>query len=336
MEILRTDHRQREKVDIGWHYFAEMAVQKRLTAAETDVLKRIVEAGRAGQRRHGLRVLLHLRGFPGALPQGQCLALEKDEHLYALLRGLRVKLGYAHLPSEIPIGSTRQLEEGMTVTLAGRRGPSCRGRVAEVGESHWAVALDEDIPPTIAAGAAVDASLLRANDGEYAARLTISGTRLGSRAVYLPAYPGPGAQADAQLGPHRREHPLPGDGDVQAGAARTGSAEAAEHIQGPTVGMVLEGRLLDLSGGGACARFPSPIPQGHQPLPELRPARDLPARGAERGDAHDLGGPAAGREDFEHNLKFLSMETAFQEKIVRYVFEKQRIDSHLRGPTPVL
>jgi len=43
----------------------------------------------------------------------------------------------------------------------------------------------------------------------------------------------------------------------------------------------------------------------------------------------------ANREDFEHNLKFTEMETAFQEKIVRYVFEKQRIDSQMRGPIKI-
>src|SRR6185369_12082081 len=44
-EILRAGKGQREKIDIGWQYFAEMAGQKRLTGQEVEILKRIVEDG---------------------------------------------------------------------------------------------------------------------------------------------------------------------------------------------------------------------------------------------------------------------------------------------------
>ena len=44
-EIVRSDSKQREKIDIGWQYFAEMAGLKRLTPQETDILRRIVEQG---------------------------------------------------------------------------------------------------------------------------------------------------------------------------------------------------------------------------------------------------------------------------------------------------
>src|SRR4051794_574269 len=45
LEILRADKGQREKIDIGWQYFAEMAGHKRLTSQEVEILKRIVEDG---------------------------------------------------------------------------------------------------------------------------------------------------------------------------------------------------------------------------------------------------------------------------------------------------
>jgi c-di-GMP-binding flagellar brake protein YcgR len=103
---------------------------------------------------------------------------------------------------------------------------------------------------------------------------------------------------------------------------------------GPGVGMVLEGRMLDLSGGGTCARFGSPIPQGFR----LSVNFDLPGQSL-RGVQSEVMRMASvirgNREDFEHNLKFMNMETAAQEKIVRYVFEKQRIDSQMRGPIKI-
>src|SRR4051812_41420571 len=45
LEIIRSDSRQREKIDIGWQYFSDMATQKQLTPQETEMLRRIVESG---------------------------------------------------------------------------------------------------------------------------------------------------------------------------------------------------------------------------------------------------------------------------------------------------
>lgn len=332
MEVLRKDTRQREKVDIGWQYFGEMAVQKRLTPAETDLLKRIVESAELGSADMVFESSFIYEDSLEPFLKANSSRLDKDETLYALLRGLRVKLGYAHLPTETPLGSTRQLEEGMPVTVIDGEEMHRKGRVCEVTEKHWVAAMDEEIPPTVAAGAAVDISLLRSNDGEYTTRLTVSGTRMGSRRVYFPH--------SRTLDRKQLRNWVRIDVNIpcrvtcmskpEPMAGRVPDPSEIE-ISGPPVGMVLEGRLLDLSGGGACARFTSPIPQGHR----LSLNFDLPGtslRGVQSEVMRMMPVARSGREDYEHNLKFTSMDTAFQEKIVRYVFEKQRIDSQLRGP----
>jgi hypothetical protein len=331
MEILRTDNRQREKVDIGWQYFAEMAAQKRLTPAENEVLKRIVEAGELGSADMVFESSFIYEDSLETFLKANAARLAKDDHFCALLRGLRLKLGYAHLPSEIPIGSTRQLEEGMSVTLVDGEGQPCKGRVSEITERHWAVALDGDLPPTVAAGAAVDASLIRPGDGEYAARLPIAGTRMGGRYVFLPHTRAlerkqmrNWVRIDVNIPCRVTVMSKPPFPTAQRPIAATEDGDAPDH-PGPPVGMVLEGRLLDLSGGGACARFSSPIPAGHV----LSLNFDLPGtslRGVQSAVMRMIAVSRAGREDFEHNLKFTAMETASQEKIVRYVFEKQRLD----------
>jgi c-di-GMP-binding flagellar brake protein YcgR len=198
-----------------------------------------------------------------------------------------------------------------------------------VSERAWSAVLDEDIPPTVASGAAVDATMLRSNDGEYATRLTVAGTRLGARTVHF--------KHTRSLERRQMRSWVRIDVNIPCRVTVMQKPEVPDprpegYVQGPSVGMVLEGRLLDLSGGGACARFPSPIPQGHR----LSLNFDLPGsslRGVETEVMRMTPVARAGREDLEHTLTFQSMETAFQEKIVRYVFEKQRIDSHLRGPT---
>lgn len=327
MEILRADNRQREKVDIGWQYFAEMASQKRLTPSEIETLKRIVEAGELGSADMVFESSFIYEDSLEAFLKGNAGRLAKDDQFCALLRGLRLKLGYAHLPSEIPLGSTRQLEEGIAVTLLDGDGQPSKGRVAEVSERHWIVVLEEDLPPTVAAGAAVDASLIRAGDGEYAARFTVAGIRMGSRAVFLPHTRT--LERKQMRNWVRIDVNIPCRVTVMSKppppAERDPADQGAPDHPGPPAGMVLEGRLLDLSGGGACARFSSPIPAGHM----LSLNFDLPGtslRGVQSAVMRMAVVARAGREDFEHNLKFISMETAFQEKIVRYIFEKQRLD----------
>jgi hypothetical protein len=326
-EILRTDSKQREKVDIGWQYFSEMAGQKRLTPQETEILKRIVEEGAVSSADMVFDSSFIYEDALEAFIKENLKALEKDQTQYALLRGLRLKLGYSMLPSEVPLCSTRQLEEGMQAGLKDDEGTVHKGRVAEVRENSWAVILDEDIPPMLSAGAAVDVNLLRAGDGEYNLRVGVSATRLARRLVFLPHTR---SLERKQLRNWVRI-------DVNIPCRVTVMARAQDWVEGsggPGVGMVLEGRMLDLSGGGTCARFTSPIPQNYK----LSLNFDLPGtslRGVQCEVMRMTSVIKGTREDFEHNLKFSGMETAAQEKIVRYVFEKQRIDSQMRGPIKI-
>jgi hypothetical protein len=326
-EVLRSGKGQREKIDIGWQYFSEMAGQKRLTPQEIEILKAIVEEGAVSSADMVFDSSFVYEEALEAFLKANSRQLDKEPTQYALLRGLRLKLGYSHLPSEIPLSSTRQLEEGMTVNLTDDEGSIRKGRVQEVREQAWAIALETEIPPTVAVGGAVELSLLRPGDGEYAVKLPVTATRLGQKAIFLPHTR---ALERKQLRNWVRiDVNIPCRVTVMA---RPEGWEAADG--GPSVGMVLEGRLLDLSGGGSCARFTSPIPQGHK----LSLNFDLPGtslRGVRCEVMRMISVIRANREDFEHNLKFSDMETAFQEKIVRYVFEKQRIDSQMRGPIKI-
>jgi hypothetical protein len=326
-EIIRSDSKQREKIDIGWQYFGEMAAQKRLTAQETDILRRIVEDGGVSSADMVYDSSFIYEDALEAFLKANQRQLDKDETQYALLRGLRMKLGYSHLPPEVPISSTRQLEEGMVVTLVDGEGTARKGRIQDVREKSWTVALEGEIPPTVAIGAAVDLSLLRSGDGEYAVVLPVIATRLGQRTIFLPH--------TRTLERKQLRNWVRIDVNIPCRVTVMSRPENWDkEMGGPSVGMVLEGRMLDLSGGGSCARFSSPIPQGYR----LSVNFDLPGtslRGVQSEVMRMVSVVKGNREDFEHNLKFGTMETASQEKIVRYVFEKQRIDSQMRGPIKI-
>ena len=326
-EIMRSDSRQREKIDIGWQYFAEMAGLKRLTPQETDILRRIVEQGNVSSADMVFDSSFIYEDALEAFLKDNVRQLDRDETQYALLRGLRLKMGYSHLPSEVPINSTRQLEEGMPVSLIDGEGSVRKGRIHEVKEKSWIVALDAEIPPTVAVGAAVDLSLLRSGDGEYVVRLPITATRLGQRQIHLPH--------TRVLDRKQLRNWVRIDVNIPCRVTVMARVEGWQKADGgPAVGMVLEGRMLDLSGGGSCARFSSPIPQGYK----LSLNFDLPGtslRGVQTEVMRMVSVIKGNREDFEHNLKFMTMETTAQEKVVRYVFEKQRIDSQMRGPIKI-
>jgi len=326
-EIIRTDSKQREKIDVGWQYFAEMAELKRLTPQETDILRRIVEQGGVSSADMVFDSSFIYEEALEIFLKDNAKQMDRDETQYALLRGLRMKLGYSHLPSEVPISSTRQLEEGMPVNVTDGEGTVRKGRLHEVREKSWAVVLEAEIPPTVAVGAAVELSLLRSGDGEYVVRLPIVATRLGARAIFL--------NHTRALERKQLRNWVRIDVNIPCRVTVMAKPEGwTKEIGGPGMGMVLEGRMLDLSGGGTCARFSSPIPQGYK----LSVNFDLPGtslRGVQSEVMRMTSVVKANREDFEHNLKFMNMETVAQEKIVRYVFEKQRIDSQMRGPIKI-
>jgi PilZ domain-containing protein len=326
-EIVRSDSKQREKIDIGWQYFAEMAGLKRLTPQETDILRRIVEQGNVSSADMVFDSSFIYEDALEAFLKDNARQLDRDETQYALLRGLRLKMGYSHLPSEVPINSTRQLEEGMPVSLTDGEGSLRKGRIHEVKEKSWTVALDAEIPPTVAVGAAVELSLLRSGDGEYGVRLPVMATRLGQRQIHLPH--------TRALDRKQLRNWVRIDVNIPCRVTVMARCEGWQKADGgPGVGMVLEGRMLDLSGGGSCARFSSPIPQGYK----LSLNFDLPGtslRGVQTEVMRMVSVIKGNREDFEHNLKFMVMETTAQEKVVRYVFEKQRIDSQMRGPIKI-
>ena len=173
----------------------------------------------------------------------------------------------------------------------------------------------------------MELALLRAGDGEYAVRLPILATRLGQRQIHLPH--------TRTLERKQLRNWVRIDVNIPCRVTVMARVEGWQKGEGgPSVGMVLEGRMLDLSGGGSCARFSSPIPQGYK----LSLNFDLPGtslRGVHTEVMRMVSVVKGNREDFEHNLKFMAMETTAQEKIVRYVFEKQRIDSQMRGPIKI-
>lgn len=325
-EILKASLRKKEKVQTGWQYFSDLAEQKGLDAQEVEHLRGMVEDGEVGSADMVFDSAFIYEDALEAYLAQNAARFGKDETAYAVLRRLRRKLGFHQLAVEVPVVSTRQFEEGLPAQLTLEGDKAIRGKVSEVNERHWYMLLEEGESTRLLMGAlrAGDShlvSLFRPGDGEYGLMPKVASLRVSTATICFEH--SRELERRQQRSWVRVEVNIPCRATVQA-AGETG-AEASF-----AVGQVLEGRLLDISGGGACARFSFPLPQGCRLLLNF----DLPGtpfRGVRTEIMRLSALVRGGREVFEHNLKFLDLDTPLQERIVRYVFEKQRNDSQLRG-----
>ncbi len=328
-EISRAGNRKRERQAVGWRYFSELAQRRGLTAGESDVLKRIVEAGGLTSADMIFESAHLYEDALWAYLEKISSKLEKEPLHYVQLRGLRLKLGYARLPPEVPLTGSRQFDAGMSIKIVlpgGDEESAVQGSILDVNEKNWAVGFeDKGLIEKASPGSLLGVSLIRSGDGEYRANVAIQGFKVSEGVVYV--------EHTRKLERKQLRNWVRVDVNIPCRVTVIRMHAEFDDSDLPVRGEVLEGRLIDLSGGGACARFPSPLPKGCQ----LSLNFDLPGtslRGIRSQVMRFTVSNRGGRDHFEHNLKFESLETAAQEKVVRYVFEKQRVDSQLKGPVP--
>jgi hypothetical protein len=320
LEIRSSNLKRREAIAIGWQYFAETSVIKGLNLAEKELLRRIAEIGLITSAD---MIFESASIYDESLEEWlkvNATRMHKDETLWAVLHGIRIKLGYARLPSEVPLTSTRQFQEGSPVLLKVSPDTTIKGSIAEVSEKIWLVSC-EDIS-ALGGSAEVEVNVLRPGDGEYQVRVPVLALRHGAGTLQF------GHTREIKRKQLRSWVRI--DVNIPCRISIISPPEQADEDEmSLPIGLVLEGRMLDLSGGGTCVRFPSPIPQGHKLIINF----DLPGaslRGVEALVIRMAPSRRNGREDFEHNIKFSGIETALQEKIVRYIFDKHRLDTQTR------
>ncbi len=317
LEILRKNRRRREEVQIGWRYFEDYSAQRRLTPAESEMLRAVVRSGEVTSAEMVFDSPFVFEDALEAYLADEKDRLARDESPYVVLRGIRSKLGYSQLPAEIPLTSTRQLEAGLPAhwQWAGRR---LQGELRNISERSWQLDLPGILPEGIAPQQMVEIGILRPGDAEYCVQTTIAALRPGHHALILNHTRN--LERKQMRNWVRVEVNLPCRTTVISGPDHPGVED------GPLpAGLLVEGKLIDLSGGGTCARLPTALPKGHKVSLNF----DLPGGASFRGVRAEVMRMAVlqknGREDFEHHLKFTGLETAQQESIIRYVFEKQRL-----------
>ena len=322
-EIFKSDKKKREKVKLSWQNFGQIVSEKGLTGEETAILKELIIAGDQSQA----EVI-----FNAPFIYEKCLdsfiqKLKNKNHPksipYEKLYTIRKKLGYGILPVETHISSTRQLSPQLYVNLEKAKGDlSIVAIVKNVDEKNWTLGTKIDSFSGIYAGDKINIWFIRPGDGEYKLQVEVSETH--GNEILL----------DHTLKMTRKQlrNWVRVDVNIPCKAVVDKLADDSKNTQlSDTLkrGMVMNGRIMDMSGGGICLQLATGLPSKSILFLNF----DLPGSSLNnvKSEVINFSLPKKQNEDkYIHRLKFSEIETSLQEKIVRFVFEKNRMDSQFR------
>lgn len=234
-----------------------------------------------------------------------------------LLASLRKKLGFTFLPLEHPLVSTRNIAIGQVGALfaAGKREPIVqRANVVDNTEFHLVMQynVQHDDPYQFAAGAQLRYAFARQNDGFYGIALVVAEADNAGTLKLLHTVDIKRNQLRQYV---RMEVNLP----VKFRLLKTENPDTSEVKRG----QVVEAKIADISGGGLSFLGQKSLRPGDMvslsfSLPEQTFA-GVPAKvlriGIQEGKTQTL---------YRHHLQFTNIAPAQRERVVRFVFDRQR------------
>lgn len=311
VEIRRSDARQKARAKIGWDKFFAAAAERALNSAEVSKLESLVSyAGIMNAE----AVFVSATIFENVLEHyyrknGGVANLREDELLE--LRRLRDKVGFGQIPVETPFVSSRQfrVSDRVLVQMVEHQ----RGGVSSIennDERWWVIA--NPFPHEVTSGTQMKIALTRGGDAEYTIETRVLRSEKGK--IFL----------DHTRSLHRKQLRNWVRIDVNF-PSRTRVIEA----EGAAAGELFAGRILDLSGGGLSVRLPKKFAVGSRFTMEF----DLPEvhlKGVEVQVTRVASSASGADEMYHHSMSFINLAKPLQEKIVHFVFERQRQDAQWR------
>ncbi len=319
-EIFKSDKQKRDKLDLSWKNFSEFSRARNLNPDENELLKEILNHSELAQ----VDIIFQ---SPNIYEESLSTYIQKKIDAgtestipYDSLYNLRQKMGYSRIPNETHLSSSRQLNAGMWVSIKNIRGEYHKCFVKSVDEKNWTLSTKQGGFGEYKTDGPIHIWLIRNGDAEYRIETTVQSGQ--SNLLVL----------EHSMKLHRKQlrNWVRVDVNLPCKAVVLNIPETADENEKPAIkrGVQLEGRITDISGGGICLRVKAPLEAGSQ----LSLNFDLPGSSL-RGLLTEVlsSTPPLNAEDTAVcRLKFKNIETAVQEKIVRFVFEKSRIDSQFR------
>lgn len=308
LEVFRRKGEMDQKVAAQWESFDLTAGQKGLTDEEMDLL-RDIHACQSGEVAPD--AILRLASVYDRAIDDWMADLAKDGEKPSVaqwehLARIRSCLGFNSLSFETRLSHTRQFPLLQSVRVWPTKGEKV-GRAMVVANHETELELDwAESPIELSVGESVNISFSRQSDGEYRCEVPVISLRSGGFCVAHTA------RLNRQQLRMWVRVPVALPGRVYQLVAPDGQALPVDE---------LEIRLMDLSGGGAMLASPMVIPVESRGLMSF-----------ELGDVHLVDVPflllrhgKATRDGWQiGHLCFDGIDTASQEKVMRFVFERQR------------
>lgn len=313
-EIRKADARERARAKISWDAFYKKSAEIGLTTAEIKLLESLVIESRLA---NADSLMTSAQVFENAREtyydsQGGITFMD-DAELHSF-RDIRSRLGFSPLPVETPYTTTRQFIPGLRVIVEiPDLSIAATAQVEDVDERRWVLNNPFDRSVDIRPGMRARLSMTRGGDAEYGIETEVDETK-----DFRISFKHTRRLLRRQLRNWVR---------IDVNIPVTAVIPAREGDARPPLPM--KGRVVDLSGGGVALRLPVQLQVGSSLLIDFQLnetmmlgilveiIRVAPIRIGEE-------------QLFQHSVSFKDLPKTSQERIVRYVFEKQRQDAQWR------
>lgn len=313
-EIRKSHYRRYARDSLSWEKFREKAERLRLTSPEIEFLSEIIQESGKNQPDAVLNSATLFEKVLETYYESRGLDRVSDVQ-FAMVRMLRERLGYNNLSNDVPYVSSRQfhLHARAPALLLDDSDHKWMASITSVSEKEWAITRPEG--PNVPAGTRLQVNITRPGDAEYKVRTQVlQDTQNELRLVHT-----------RDLVRNQLRNWVRIDVDLPVRALRVMPGDGLDRVE-----EMMLGRIRDLSGGGVSLTLSSRLPMGA--LLDLE--FELPSYGAFkklrvkivrvqesfRGDDSKILHSACFEGDFK----------AAQERIILYVFEKQRQEARLR------
>lgn len=233
-----------------------------------------------------------------------------------ILSNIRKKLGYNYLPFEHPIVSTRNIEIGQKISLlcGSNKSTSYRALVIMNFEPYLRIQIErgmEDVP-AFHPGHQVAIAFARQGDGLYAIEMRVLSFDKDSQIVELQHTREMKRNQLRQF--VRIEVNLP---------LKIRILQAVSDDDKLLVGKQFEGKIVDISGGGLSFILNRPLVPGG--LININFQLSTVAFNGQTGKILKVSLiDVKSASMYRHHVSFLDMDTPSREKIIKFVFDKQR------------
>ena len=314
-EIRKADARERARAKISWEAFYTKAKEIKLSEAEVKLLEVLVieaQVVNADSLITSAQVFENAReAYYDSLGGINSM---KDVELTAF-RDIRQRLGFSPLPVEMPFISTRQFVSGLRVVIEfPDLNVASTTQIEDVDERRWITANPFREKLAFHPGMKARLSLTRGGDAEYGIDTELEEAR--DHALIF--------RHTRRLSRKQLRNWVRVDVNIPATAFYSPVDPTTSKNPIP-----VQGRVVDLSGGGLALRLPVQLPVGSRLLVDF-PVNGVNITGIDveviRVSPQKLGQD----ELFQHSVSFKDIQKPLQEKIVRFVFEKQRQEAQWR------